>query len=137
MSWLVASDIPVQIDLVRLKRHLETALARSSMPDAEIALRFVSHGTSRELNIRYRKKETVGNVLSFPAQNVPAGERTIGDVIVAYPILRKGFPDGMTDDEIAASLAVHGLLHLLGYDHERDDDAAAMDAVQQQLSQHP
>lgn len=133
MSWLVTTDIPVSLDLQQLTNRLERALARSTRPHADIALRFVSHAESAQLNIRYRRKDTPANVLSFPAEGVPKGEHLVGDVVIAYPILRKGFPAHMPDDDIALSLAVHGLLHLLGYDHERDDDAAAMDAANDSL----
>lgn len=86
----------------------------------------------QEINRQWRGKDKPTNVLSFPAgpQVVPEGEVAhLGDLVLSYQTLaREAGEAGLTLAEHVTHLAVHGTLHLLGFDHETDDDAQVMEA---------
>jgi probable rRNA maturation factor len=83
-----------------------------------ITVAVVSDGRIRELNRRYRQKNTPTDVLSFPADE-PA---ELGDVLIALGVAtRQAAAAGHSLRTELRVLALHGLLHLLGYDHERDN----------------
>ena len=81
----------------------------------------------RNLNRDYRAKDKPTNVLSFPAPHGPL----LGDVIIAWEtLLREAEEEGITPADHLAHLTIHGLLHLLGYDHETDAEAVAMESLE-------
>ena len=93
----------------------------------------------RTLNHNWRGIDKPTNVLSFPALQPPgAGSRRmprmLGDIAIAYETTRRE-----ADEEASRSahhlshLAVHGFLHLIGYDHETDDDAEAMEQLEREI----
>jgi probable rRNA maturation factor len=83
----------------------------------------------RALNRTYRKKDRPTNVLSFPQGGRNDGRRLLGDVVLAFQTAEREAEDqGKPFADHATHLLVHGLLHLLGYDHGEDDDAAIMEA---------
>lgn len=89
----------------------------------------------RALNLTWRGKESSTNVLSFPAGEavgVIAGEPLpLGDVVLAgETVLTEAADRGIPAADHAAHLVVHGMLHLLGFDHEREQDAEAMEALE-------
>ena len=87
----------------------------------------------RRLNRDYRHKDKPTNVLSFPAVDA-AGQpddepRWLGDVVLAAEVVRAEAEEaGIAAKHHFQHLVVHGLLHLMGYDHEQDDEAAVMEA---------
>jgi probable rRNA maturation factor len=89
----------------------------------------------RTLNRTWRGKDASTNVLSFPS-GLPAGETQgesypLGDVVLAgETVLREAGQQGIPVADHVAHLVVHGMLHLLGHDHERDDDAERMEALE-------
>jgi probable rRNA maturation factor len=86
-----------------------------------------------ELNGRWRGKHQPTNVLSFPAPPMPSKEipRFLGDIVLAFETLeREATSEGRAIEEHLAHLVVHGLLHLLGRDHETDEDARGMEALE-------
>jgi probable rRNA maturation factor len=90
--------------------------------DAEVA----------ELNARFRGKPGPTNVLSFPAP--PNPEDQIGDVALAYGVCaREAAEQGKSLQQHLQHLVVHGVLHLLGYDHETDGEAEAMEALERSI----
>lgn len=93
-----------------------------------IGVSFVDDGEIRRLNRLYRGKDAVTDVLSFAAD---FGEQTgqLGDVVIAYDQAVRQAQDGDVELEIA-DLLVHGILHVLGYDHEVPEDAAVMFPIQ-------
>ena len=83
-----------------------------------ITVAVVPDGRVRELNHRYRRKNSPTDVLSFPADE--PGD--LGDVVIAHGVAaRQAAAAGHSLNTEIRVLALHGLLHLLGYDHERDD----------------
>lgn len=97
--------------------------------DAEIVVRIVDEQESAELNEQYRHKQGPTNILSFPV-DVPEGIELnlLGDLVVCAPVLEKEALEqhkALTDHW--AHIIVHGVLHLLGYDHIDDDEAELME----------
>jgi probable rRNA maturation factor len=106
-----------------LRRCVAAALER----DADITLRFVDRDEARRLNRRYRRQDRPTNVLSFVYDN----ERDVlrGDIVLCTPVLRReAQQQGKALAAHCAHLVVHGTLHLQGYDHVDDADAARMEA---------
>jgi probable rRNA maturation factor len=86
----------------------------------------------RELNRLWRGFDKPTNVLSFPApDDQPGPERSIGDIAISFETTaREAGAEGKPFAHHVAHLSVHGFLHLLGYDHESDDDAEAMEQLE-------
>jgi probable rRNA maturation factor len=121
----------------------EAAIAESAYPDlassgrpVELSVRLTGDEEVRALNARWRGKDKPTNVLSFPMaesyelqdDNVVAKELLLGDIIVARGVCEREAADkGVSVEDHAAHLVVHGTLHLLGYDHQSDADAADME----------
>jgi len=83
----------------------------------------------RELNVNFRGKDAATNVLSFPAPTNP--ENHLGDVALAFGVCaREAAEQGKPLAHHLQHLTVHGVLHLLGYDHMRDDEAEAMEGLE-------
>jgi probable rRNA maturation factor len=108
-------------------RHRELApwlraLLAELAPDADsFAVRFTSDRAMRELNRRYRGRDYPTDVLSFPGEPGAEG-RHLGDVVIAVPTARRqAAAAGAGAGEELRRLLLHGVLHCLGYDHERDD----------------
>jgi probable rRNA maturation factor len=95
----------------------------------EISVLLVGPAASRALNARYRGRDQPTNVLSFPAPPGAAhSARLLGDLVICPAVLRAEARSQHKDARAHwAHLVVHGVLHLLGYDHERDDQALRME----------
>jgi len=108
---------------------------------AEIAVQVVSPAASRRLNHHYRGKDKPTNVLSFPmvqpdlletvTANSDDGEVLLGDIVLAHGVCAAEAAErGISVETHATHLIVHGVLHLLGYDHVDDREAEAMEAIE-------
>jgi len=109
----------------------EAALGRRAS-GAELAVRVVARSFSRQLNRTWRGRDAPTNVLSFPVASgklaAGSGPRPIGDLVLCGALVREeARRDGKSLRAHWAHLVVHGVLHLAGYDHERDDEAARME----------
>jgi probable rRNA maturation factor len=98
----------------------------------ELGVRVVGPTESRRLNSHYRGKDKPTNVLSFPAPEIPgtpaSAARPLGDLVICPQVLRsEAREQKKTLRAHWAHLVVHGTLHLIGYDHERDIDATRME----------
>ena len=107
---------------------------------AEVALTVVGAAEIRRLNQTYRGKDRPTNVLSFPA--LPPTGRSgpddappmLGDIAIAYETTRREADDEQKPfDHHLSHLAVHGFLHLVGYDHESDAEAEAMETLEAEI----
>ena len=99
----------------------------------ELGIRVVGAGESRALNARWRGRDAATNVLSFPAAPELAG-RQIGDIVVCAPVVaREAREQGKALAAHWAHMVVHGTLHLLGFDHERERDARRMEGRERAL----
>jgi probable rRNA maturation factor len=115
-------------------------IADADVGDAELAVMLTDDSGIRTLNCNWRGIDKPTNVLSFPAlQPTGAGgpddaPRMLGDIAIAYETTRKEADDEQKPfDHHLSHLAVHGFLHLIGYDHENDDDAEAMETLEAEI----
>ena len=99
------------------------------------AIRIVDAREGRALNRDYRGKDYATNVLSFPAELPPGVDLPlIGDLAICAPVvLREAAEQGKSLKNHILHLSVHGALHLLGYDHVRDDEAEEMEALERAI----
>ncbi len=97
--------------------------------DSEIVIRIVDEKESADLNQRYRGKTGATNVLSFPADLPDEVDLDLlGDLVICAPVLAKEAQEqGKPLANHWAHIVIHGVLHLLGYDHIDDDDAEVME----------
>ncbi len=94
----------------------------------ELAILLCDDAAMWALNARWRGRPEPTNVLSFPA---PSESVTLGDIAIAYETTaREAEAEGKPFADHVAHLAVHGFLHLLGYDHQSDAEAAAMERLE-------
>jgi probable rRNA maturation factor len=95
-----------------------------------IVIRLVDSAEARRLNQQYRARDYVPNVLAFPARwELPHGGRHLGDIVLCLPVARReARAQGKTLAAHCAHLTVHGVLHLLGMDHQQAADARRMEA---------
>jgi len=108
--------------------------------EAELAVMLTDDTGIQTLNSNWRGIDKPTNVLSFPALQ-PTGSgtsddapRMLGDIAIAYQTTRKEADDEQKPfDDHLSHLAVHGFLHLIGYDHEKDDDAEAMESLEAEI----
>jgi probable rRNA maturation factor len=148
------ADRPV--DALRWARLAEAVLAEQELPgDAELSLLFVDEGAIAELNHRFLGKQGPTDVLAFPIDEEPAESGRspdsggtgpgmtsepedmpvlLGDIVICPAVAHANAPEhaGDYDDELAL-LVVHGLLHLMGMDHEDDEEAEEMEAKEREL----
>ncbi len=137
-----------------LQLHLSYAVARAGIPaatsfrrwvaatlqqqrrrSAELSIRLVDSSEGRELNQQYRGKDYATNVLSFPVE-LPPGIKLplLGDLVICAPVVaREAAEQDKKRRDHYAHLTVHGVLHLLGQDHEIETDAERMEAIERRI----
>ena len=111
------------------------SLDDQSASDVWVSILLTNDQQMRSLNNRYRNKDAPTNVLSFPSpENTAMAEdagHVLGDIALsAQTIIREAAEQSKTVPDHLAHLLVHGLLHLLGYDHDVDDEAAVMEQLE-------
>ena len=116
-------------------RKLARGAIAAALPDQKVSLSLLFTGDAKmlEINRQWRGKATATNVLSFPVSAdapVPKGElQPLGDIVLAYGVVsREALEQQKPVGDHVAHLIVHGVLHLLGYDHEDEAEADAMEA---------
>jgi probable rRNA maturation factor len=116
-------------------REWVSAALLGSVDTAEMTIRIVDIEEISELNYRYRKKLGPTNVLSFPYNPIPGiASRLLGDVVVCAPLVEKeALEQNIPLLDHWAHLIIHGILHLLGYDHEFEDDAEEMESKETEI----
>jgi probable rRNA maturation factor len=114
-------------------------IADADVGEAELAVMLTDDAGVRTLNRNWRGIDKPTNVLSFPALQPTAGApadapRMLGDIAIAYETTRKEADEEEKPfDHHLSHLAVHGFLHLIGYDHEKDGDAEAMEGLEREI----
>jgi len=112
------------------------AAAVMSTARAELAIVLTDDSAIRALNRAWRGIDKATNVLSFPTSRAGEGRALLGDIVLAYEtIAREAGRQRKPFAHHVAHLAVHGFLHLLGYDHERAADAEAMEQAERDILQ--
>ena len=138
---------------MRLELDLQTATEITALPAAadfegwvqrvlegrreevELTIRLVDEAESQNLNREYRDKDRPTNVLSFPA-DLPAVIESplLGDLVICAPVvLQEAQQQHKTAEAHWAHMVVHGVLHLLGYDHQNAQEAAEMERMEAAL----
>ena len=131
-------------------RAVEAAVAQTPFAElattsatVEVSVRLTSDDEVHALNRQYRGKDGPTNVLSFPmvqrdllatvTQNSDDGEVLLGDIVLAHGVcVREAGERGIAVEAHATHLIVHGALHLLGYDHQSDQEGDAMEEIERQ-----
>lgn len=116
-----------------LSRALRTAagMAAAGRNGGSVSLLLGDDARLRQLNRQFRGKGRATNVLSFPPATLAPGETLIGDIALSYDtVQREARRDGKAMRDHLTHLAVHGLLHLFGYDHENEGDARIMERME-------
>lgn len=103
--------------------------------DSEVSVRIVDRDEMQQLNAEYRNKDKPTNVLSFPAGDIaglpPDTASPLGDIVVCAAVVNdEALQQGKPPSDHWAHMIVHGTLHLLGFDHEKDVDAKAMESLE-------
>jgi len=129
---------PAVTSLARKAAHAALTAALPPGPRAELALALGDDALLRRLNRDYRGRDKPTNVLSFPyvaTPGVPAQSgRFLGDVAIAREtLLAEAIAEGKPAAHHLSHLIVHGILHLLGYDHERAAEARQMEALERKV----
>jgi probable rRNA maturation factor len=122
----------------QFRRWIKAALTGHSAAHAQITLRIVGSVEGRQLNTRYRRQPHATNVLSFGYKvgndmEPSTRQRKIlsGDIVLCAPVIaREARDQRKTLAAHYAHLTVHGMLHLQGYDHQRDSDANRMERLE-------
>jgi probable rRNA maturation factor len=131
-GWNKIPDLEAQV-----RRAAEAAMLDNDAPPSEISVVLSDDEHLRELNKHHRGMDKPTNVLSFPAARMkaPAGApRILGDVVIALETVeREAAEESKPIENHLAHLVVHGVLHLLGYDHEDDEEAEMMEARERQI----
>ena len=124
-AWIAAA--PQAQDLVRTAA---AAALRQAESDGEaVTILLTDDDSVRDLNARFRGKDYATNVLSFPAPENPEGH--LGDIALAFGVCaREATEQGKPLGHHLQHLVAHGVLHLLGYDHETDAEAEHMEGLE-------
>lgn len=112
-----------------------TLTEHCALDEPELTIRIVDEAESQQLNGDYRGKYSPTNVLSFPFDAPPEIPiPLLGDLIICSSVVEKEATEqGKTNQAHWAHMVVHGCLHLLGYDHIKDEDADVMENLERQI----
>jgi probable rRNA maturation factor len=147
---LPITEVLVVADVWQAEPDAETVIHRAitaaaefvnaGIGEAELAVMLTDDAGIRTLNSNWRGIDKPTNVLSFPAlpPSGPSGPgdapRMLGDIAIAYQTTRQEADDEQKPfDHHLSHLAIHGFLHLIGYDHEQDDDAEDMETLEREI----
>jgi len=149
-SALPATEVLIAADCWRAETEAEAIIHRAieaaaemvdaDTGDAELAVMLTDDAGVRTLNANWRGIDKPTNVLSFPALQ-PTGTpspddapRMLGDIAIAYETVRREADDERKPfDHHLSHLAIHGFLHLIGYDHETDQEAGEMEDLERRI----
>ena len=132
-GWAEAVRSPERL----IERAVFAALQGQLEGEAELSVILTNDARIRELNAHYRDKDKATNVLSFPVdQQMPEGPEVLGDVVIALEtVLAEAEEQGKLVPDHLSHLVVHGVLHLLGFDHIDAAEAEEMEALERQILQ--
>jgi probable rRNA maturation factor len=121
-----------------LRKWARQALDRK-IKSAEITIRIVGNKEMSELNSTYRQKNGLTNVLSFPftvPENIELDIPILGDIVICAEVVNREAEEQFKSQESHwAHMIIHGVFHLLGYDHETDKDAEIMETLEAEIMQ--
>jgi probable rRNA maturation factor len=117
-------------------RAVEAGKARTGYADdaAELSVLLCDDAEIRRLNAQWRGKDAATNVLSFPTPEGPGSEQHLGDIAIAYEtVAREAINEDKPFAAHLAHMAVHGYLHLVGFDHETSGEAEEMEQIERDI----
>ena len=120
------------VDEIKLKLTCEQFMQELDVGDSELVVRLVSSIEIQALNKEYRSKNQATNVLSF-SSDIPLeiGESILGDVVICVDVVREEAAlEGKAFSNHLSHMAIHGILHLLGYDHDDLSSANKMEGIE-------
>ncbi|RNF41019.1 rRNA maturation RNase YbeY [Planococcus salinus] len=130
-------------ELQLVEKVLQHAALEEQVGAAEVSVTFVTNNEIREINKEYRGKDQPTDVISFAMEELGEGEmeivgslepRMLGDIIISLERTKEQANDyGHSFERELAFLAVHGFLHLLGYDHMNEQDEKKMFSRQEEI----
>jgi len=130
---LVSNRQPQPVDEDGLRALAQATLRGEGLVEVELSVSFVDDAEIEDLHVRFMDEPGPTDVLSFPLDDVDEdGVRLLGDVVIAPAVAARNNPDDPAAE--LRLLLVHGILHLLGYDHEADAEKAAMWERQERYS---
>ncbi len=134
------SDVPAESDIRDWLEKVVAHVGAGTRRNIEISVRIVDETEGRALNRQYRDQDHATNVLSFPASEAELKEPppelplALGDIVICGPVAaREASEQRKKGSDHWAHLLVHGALHLMGYDHETDQEAREMEAVEARI----
>jgi len=128
-AWSAEPDAAATV-----RRAIQAAADAASGAAGEVAVVLSDDAAIRALNRDWRNLDKATNVLSFPAPLHPGAPVLLGDVVIAYETTaREAAAEGKPFAHHLAHLAVHGFLHLLGYDHESEPAAHDMEHLETRI----
>lgn len=145
MSIFVADEQTHPVDLPAVRALAELVLADEGYPaEAEVTLLLVSDDEMSSYNQRFLEREGPTDVLAFPVEDLEPGvvpeidgngpPLLLGDIIIAPSyITRQAAEMGVGFEDEISLMVIHGLLHLLGYDHQDDSEAEEMEGRERQI----
>ena len=121
-------------DDAEIKRWVHTTL-NGKYDDAQLTVRMVGYEESQQLNEKYRRRPGATNVLSFPFEHPEMAQPPLlGDVVICAPLVVKEANDqGKEARAHWAHLVIHGVLHLIGYDHDNAEEAGVMEGLEREI----
>jgi len=140
IDFMDETDTLKETDMQFVEKILQQAAKEENIEEAEVSVSFVTNEQIREINREYRDKYQPTDVISFAMEEPGEGEvlirdsgepRVLGDIIISLDRTREQAADyGHTFERELGFLAVHGFLHLVGYDHMNESDEKRMFAKQ-------
>lgn len=142
IDLLIDEDITLDIPQQAIEEAvLFSCFEAKNITEPSLCIRFSNDAVVHKLNAQWRDKDSVTDVLSFPMQEADElGEReldeneSLGDIIMAIPFVQQEASRlKLTENDHILHLAVHGTLHLLGYDHLEDEEAEMMQRLENKV----
>ncbi len=132
MSLIISLDEGIDIEKPlnhKLNKIVSTILDQEKMSDCVINLRLLNDKEMKKLNMQFRQKDKTTNVLSFPNDDISVKQtKNIGDIAISVEYVKaEAKKEGKTFDDHIIHMLAHGVYHILGYDHENNENAVIME----------
>lgn len=132
MSLIISLDEGINIEKPlnnKLNKVVSTILDQEKMSDCVINLRLLNDKEMKKLNMQFRQKDKTTNVLSFPNDDISVKQtKNIGDIAISVEYVKaEAKKEGKTFDDHVIHMLTHGVYHILGYDHENNENAVIME----------
>ena len=132
MSLIISLDEGINIEKPlnnKLDKIVSIILDEEKMSDCVINLRLLDDKEMKKLNMQFRQKATTTNVLSFPNDDASVKQtKNIGDIAISVEYVKaEAEKEGKTFDDHIVHMLAHGVYHILGYDHENNENAMIME----------